>query len=72
MEALSRDLSPTSSHTSVMTPTPLKLNNIGMLLRQLQYNDEVARFDFSLPLDPVAFIHEVVFIESQNLTRSPT
>ncbi|KAM3724644.1 Disintegrin and metalloproteinase domain-containing protein [Dirofilaria immitis] len=39
------ELSPTSSQTSVnnrMTPTPLKLNNIGMLLRQLQHNDEVS------------------------------
>uniref|UniRef100_A0A915PXI3 EGF-like domain-containing protein n=1 Tax=Setaria digitata TaxID=48799 RepID=A0A915PXI3_9BILA len=39
------ELSPTSSQASVnnrMTPTPLKLNNIGMLLRQLQYNDEVS------------------------------
>ncbi|VDN03744.1 unnamed protein product [Thelazia callipaeda] len=38
------ELSPTSSQNSVnnrMTPTPLKLNNIGMLLKQLQYNDEV-------------------------------
>lgn len=43
------ELSPTSSQTSVnnrMTPTPLKLNNIGMLLRQLQHNDEVSRFIF--------------------------
>uniref|UniRef100_A0AAF5PS84 Uncharacterized protein n=7 Tax=Wuchereria bancrofti TaxID=6293 RepID=A0AAF5PS84_WUCBA len=39
------ELSPTSSQTSVnnrMAPAPLKLNNIGMLLRQLQHNDEIS------------------------------
>lgn len=37
------DLSPTMSQNSVtrISATPLKLNNIGMLLRQLQYNDEI-------------------------------
>ncbi|VDM41472.1 unnamed protein product, partial [Toxocara canis] len=37
------DLSPTLSHSSIsrIAPTPLKLNNIGMLLKQLQYNDDI-------------------------------
>lgn len=43
LSSASVDLSPCSSQTSVnrITSAPLKLNNIGMLLRQLQYNDEV-------------------------------
>lgn len=37
------DLSPTLSQSSLsrIAPTPLKLNNIGMLLKQLQYNDDI-------------------------------
>uniref|UniRef100_A0A0M3K8X1 ADM-1 preproprotein (inferred by orthology to a C. elegans protein) n=1 Tax=Anisakis simplex TaxID=6269 RepID=A0A0M3K8X1_ANISI len=37
------DLSPTLSQTSLnrLAATPLKLNNIGMLLKQLQYNDDI-------------------------------
>ncbi|VDD86782.1 unnamed protein product [Enterobius vermicularis] len=38
------DISPTLSDGSVtrLAPTPLKLNNIGMLLKQLRYNDTMA------------------------------
>uniref|UniRef100_A0A158R5T3 Disintegrin domain-containing protein n=1 Tax=Syphacia muris TaxID=451379 RepID=A0A158R5T3_9BILA len=37
------DLSPTLSDASAarMTPTPLRLNNIGRLLKQLRYNDDM-------------------------------
>lgn len=40
------DISPTLSDGSVtrLAPTPLKLNNIGMLLKQLRYNDTMARY----------------------------
>lgn len=41
------DLSPSSqASTNRLAPTPLKLNNIGMLLRQLKYTDENTRFLF--------------------------
>lgn len=45
LSAATGDLSPTSTQASVSgtTPTPLKLNNIGMLLRQLQYSDDITR-----------------------------